>query len=277
MNSLIQDFQKPPSLRLAWHRFPGSVHHHCSVRDEISGTMGFGGGATSREAQLKAVFEWIERRSFRQGQSETSSGWAAHTSPDAARRAAELELVERDAILVSWLLKISPLNLGSFSFPAFKTEFPLLQFGKGKGFLILGALVENEKGRMLISTSCSNLDEGLKKLQIDSERAFHLLETNGIGGALGEHHQSFCGSNGGELAWIFSGGSGLSYEELRFTTKVLEAPLWDGSTAFVANAQSTDLQTLFFGSASLRNLNRLRLRKLRSRRGQLNRARHPIL
>jgi hypothetical protein len=269
----LQLFREKPRLTLARSRPRGARHHHFVVHDAATGASGAGGAADELLAQRKALFEWIERRAFRESDSSTSSGWAAHTSADAAERGAALELVERDALLCSWILRVSPRLLGEVHFAAYGRAFPLLQFGAGKDFLILGVVVERPNGRMLLGSACSNREEGELRLEIDAERALTLLDQGGPSAEpFASHHASFCQASAASLAWLTSGGEGLNYGELPFTYQTVRAPLWDGSDAFVSHAECTELQPLYYGETKPTYLN---LRRLGS--GPLNLERHPLL
>lgn len=270
----VDIFLTPPSLEVARYRAPEGQYHHIMVTERSTGTSGMGGGLDSTEAQIKATFEWIERKAFRALGRGTSSGWAAHSSPEAARLNAERELLERDAVLCSWLLRLSPEQLGARPFPAFGASFPLLRFGKGEGFEAIGAVLEAPAGRILISACEASSAEAYAKLLVDSERARWILET-GVHGDPAPHHEHFCRMNADSLAWLYTAGTGIDYPRLSFTHELLEAPLWNRSTAWIASASCGELQPLYFGPTRAERLNLPRLRGLSS--GPINEELHPLL
>ena len=95
---------------------PQLVHFH--VQSEAAGISGFGSGFSKVTAFTKAYAEYIERATFRgytgaKSPFTTSSGFAAHTSLEAASEAALGEMVERDAFLCCWLTGRNPYWLQS--------------------------------------------------------------------------------------------------------------------------------------------------------------------
>lgn len=270
----IDIFLTPPELEVARYRGPEGQYHHIMVTERGTGTTGMGGGPDSTEAQIKATFEWIERKAFRAIGRGTSSGWAAHTTPEAARLNAERELLERDAVLCSWLMRIPPAQLGTKAFPAFAGSFPLLRFGKGEGFEVIGAVLEAPAGRMLVSACERTSEEAYAKLLVDSERARWILET-GVQGDAAPHHEHFCQMQPAALSWLYAPGVGIEYSRLTFKHDLLEAPLWNGSTAWIASASCPSLQSLYFGPTRAELLNLPRLRSLSN--GPINEELHPLL
>jgi len=275
---LVDIFRKQPALEVTRFKLPNAKNYHFSVLEESSGAHGFGGAETAALAQTKAVFEWIERKIYRQFGRDSlasSSGWAAHSSLEKAKLAAEWELLERDALLCSWLKQISPKVLSMELFPAFGKEFPVLQFGHGNGFVILGVVLELDNSRMLISTTAANPVEGLAKLLIDSERAHYLLKAGVSDEVIGAHHEAFCALSPSSLYWLFTGGEGVAYGDLQFSHTSYEAPLWDGSTAWISHATCGELQPLFFGPTASASLNHARLSRLPGQ--TIHQELHPLL
>lgn len=107
------------SLKLAVNRIEVSryadavdpaVVHFNSVHAP-TGTRGIGTDVHSRLALLKSISELLERRALQDSLApdvSTSSGFAAHLNPEKAKAAAVLELYERDAFLLGWLMKRPP-------------------------------------------------------------------------------------------------------------------------------------------------------------------------
>ena len=281
MSEIFDYFKLPPNLSYTRFLLSNNDSYHYGIIDNGTGFKGFGGDRDETKAQTKAVFELIERTVFKKkDEGHTSSGWAAHESLILAKESACLELIERDAILCSWLLRISPKIIFTEVFSVFEKEFPILQFGKGNTFFIYGVILEYKNKKMLISTSATSYNEGLKKLRIDSERAFELLldESAIDDKRLLEHHNHFCNLTKKDLEWFYLNGKGLEYKILNFQFDVFEVPLWNGETAWVVKALSKQLQNLFFGPTSDEYLNSLRLSELNKRfTSILNRSFHPIL
>lgn len=275
---LVTSLRNRPELEVRRLKFADARAVHFAVSDPATGASGFGGAETAKLAQTKAVFEWIERRVYRQHGNHdvtSSSGWAAHSTAELARANAEDELLERDALLCSWLLKLSPALVGEEFFPAFGRAFPLLRFGSGKGFMILGVVLESDGSRMLVSTTAATEAEGIAKLQIDSERAAYVMRAGVSDEVMKQHHEAFCALSAESLAWLYAGGTGIEYGPVVFTHSSYEVPLWNGSLAHVCHAESSELQDLFYGATSANKLNHNRLAQFGIR--ELNLELHPLL
>ena len=280
MSEVFDLFKIPPELSLMRYLDDNSSSHHFGVIDRKTGFKGFGGDPDILVAQTKALFELVERTVFKTiADGETSSGWAAHSKSEEAKESAKLELIERDAILCSWLLRKSPKIIKKVYFKTFNQEFEILQFGSGENFFVLGVVVEISDSRMLLSTCAASIQVGIVKLLVDSERAFDLLTTpNSISDPkLLMHHNNFCDLAPADLQWLYKDGQGISYSELSFDFRVFKVPLWNGDVAWVVKAKSLDLQKLFY----MNKLSDLNLERLKVLSGsidiKLNESLHPIL
>lgn len=71
---------------------------------------GFGSDCNACHAFLKAYSEFVERKTFLslRNAGKTSNGFAVHVSSALAKENAFYELIERDALLCSWLAKVPP-------------------------------------------------------------------------------------------------------------------------------------------------------------------------
>jgi hypothetical protein len=90
--------------------------------------LGYGEDDIKILAFEKSIAEAVERVIFRllknNGRgTETSSGWAAHVSKANAEKAAIEELVERDTIMVHWLLRKPMIEIEQSSFPLWLTQW----------------------------------------------------------------------------------------------------------------------------------------------------------
>ena len=284
MTSICASLFLQPELSVRKYSFFGARAHHYRVSSSQLDASGFGGDLDPLVAQRKALFEFVERmvfRQFREADDHSSSGWAAHESLDLAKRASRFELLERDALLVSWLSRTSPRYLGLTQPDSGGSQMHLLEFGRGSDFVVLGMLLEsdNHRSRMLISTCSSSVTDGIEKLRVDSERALILMRNQGnnLPEQMRLHQFEFCEALALDIDWLFKNGAGLIYPDIEFEYRSFEVPIWNGKIAYVCRAHSHYLQELFYGSAKIGNINRRRLRPLLSRPYRLNRMVHPIL
>lgn len=85
---------------------------HFIIKDNI-GEKGFGTDHNYHLAIEKAYSEFVERKTFQElhrmfGQFKTSNGFAAHTDSKRAKQSSIYELIERDALLLTWHSKTAP-------------------------------------------------------------------------------------------------------------------------------------------------------------------------
>jgi len=281
MIELFSYFKNSPSLSLIEYRQMGVETYHYGIVDRKTGYRGFGASKDRILAQTKSLFELIERTVFKMTDvGITSSGWAAHTELEIAKQNAMFELIERDAVLCSWLLKKPPEKIGFFNFRIFKEKFQILQFGFGKKFVVLGVIVSLNGKRMLLSTTASNISDGIKNLLIDSERAYLLLKQDSPieNIELSFHHKNFCGLSDKQLNWIYQGGEAIEYDNLNFLLDIFDTPLWNAEKAWVVQAKSNKLQNLFYSAKFKNYLNFNRLRSFKEfDLSNINSIPHPIL
>ncbi len=89
---------------------------HFVIRDEND--RGFGGANSQLLAAQKAYSEFIERKAMGELNSmfgiafKTSNGFAAHLTYEEAAESSRQEIIERDALLLSWHGKIAPYWVG---------------------------------------------------------------------------------------------------------------------------------------------------------------------
>lgn len=277
-------FRTKPNLKIMKYSFSDAKAFHIEIMDTKTQIRGFGGDMDPQLAQTKALYELIERTVFHERSvaiENTSSGWSAHQTKENALQGSQFELLERDAILCCWLSKTPPKIVDDIHLPLFKRNFQLLQFAEGADYYVLGFVLECKEtnSRMLISTCARTIKLGLSKLEVDAERAFFILSVvNPVENTiLKVHHEKFCALNNSDISWIYKGGNGLKNGKFRFDSKIFEVPLWNGSTAYVCNSTSEEIQQLFFGQQGLSNISRKRLRSIMDFPYKLNRVLHPIL
>jgi hypothetical protein len=140
--------------------------------------------------------------------------------------------------------------------------------------------IPSERKKMMLSTICKKIEDGIQKLEAESERAFQILkyDSGKLDDDMSLHHWAFNEVSKDELKWIYSGGPGIAFpKDLDFKHSLFYVPLWDESTAWVASASCAQLQPLFFGSANITNINRRRIKEVGGDSISLNRVPHPIL
>lgn len=94
------------------HNSLSSTLKHFIVKDKV-GVKGFGTDHSYPMAIEKAYSEFVERRTFQElhrmfGQFKTSNGFAAHVDSMKAKQSSIYELIERDALLLTWHSQIAP-------------------------------------------------------------------------------------------------------------------------------------------------------------------------
>lgn len=110
-------------LQFITERFPSTrfevIHNslsptlkHFLIKDSI-GEKGFGTDHNYQLAIEKAYSEFVERKTFQElnrmfGQFKTSNGFAAHIDFKSAKNASIYELMERDALLLTWHSQTAP-------------------------------------------------------------------------------------------------------------------------------------------------------------------------
>ena len=279
----VGTFRNPPQLAVSEIQVPGSVYSHFAVKDLRSGIVGQGDAPSREIAQTKAVFELIERSVFDEaarGKNVNSSGWAAHRTLESAQQGAVKELCERDAIMVTWMLKRSPKTIGELQVKLLNRDFPLFHFATYGTLVVAGTIIEvSSRQRMLISAAGDQIADCIEKLSGEAERAALILQNRDDlhDPKLQVHHLSFCSADQGDLQWLFADGEVEILDLPQFEFQDFEAELWDGTVAYVSHACSSALQRLYWGHSHFSNLNRARLRTSCSRPYRLNRMLHPIL
>ena len=150
-------FENAPSLQLSQFKGDDFKYYHFAVKSETFKTCGYGDGISLEQAQIKATYEFIERVVFKTMgySSESSSGWAAHTSLAEARLNAKNELIERDAVLLSWLAKCSPRLRKDLKLSSFSKTMEILEFSKQKNYVVLGAIVQQASSKVLVAVISS--------------------------------------------------------------------------------------------------------------------------
>ncbi len=101
--------------------------------------VGYGESEDKIIAFEKSIAEAIERAVFRVLKNkgvgtETTNGWAVHTSAKLARANSSLELLERDAILTHWLMKIPMREICQPTFPEWLESWKNSEFIKNGQF-----------------------------------------------------------------------------------------------------------------------------------------------
>jgi len=169
--------------------------HIVNIEAELWGReIGACGEADSRElAMTKAIAELLERSALAKwkrhnpNKLSSSNGWAAHTDFDAAKSAAILELIERDAVLAQWYTATPFQEIPTDELPTriqkwqkdelVKSEFPILKVllsTRGLGPSVTCVFM-NEKGYGVSSHATRmTLAESIESAIAEACRAAHL-------------------------------------------------------------------------------------------------------
>ncbi|MGE4107755.1 MAG: YcaO-like family protein [Bacteriovoracia bacterium] len=111
-----------PAKRMQGYRFN---RHSIMTKIEAEGEVvasGYGESDFELLALQKSISEAVERCVFKLAKKlnpdlRSSSGWAAHLTPQKARAAAQTELLERDSILLHWLSQTPFLEIAAHTLP----------------------------------------------------------------------------------------------------------------------------------------------------------------
>ena len=242
-------------------------------------------------AVMKAWGELVERYSFRESPPagrgiQTSSGYAAHATIAKAKAAAVAELVERDALLNSWLLrrsarKIRPSRLLALH-PFFRRlrrfaeresfEISLGVFGRCMGYTA-GIAVVHRGERIAIATSakssrlalCGQLLKEcglLLNSWLTGERLDSIDELPEIPTPV-DHRRYYLGKGKSTRLRYFVSERGEEAKIPDFAYEVVDLtaanPLASRTGFSVVRAVSSDCQNLWFGRTRIERLNRSRL------------------
>lgn len=114
INDLLQFIsERFPSTRFeVIHNSLSPTLKHFIIKDSI-GEKGFGTDHNYDLAIEKAYSEFVERKTFQElhrmfGQFKTSNGFAAHIDSKRAKQSSIHELIERDALLLTWHSQTAP-------------------------------------------------------------------------------------------------------------------------------------------------------------------------
>ncbi len=282
--------------------------HHFKVALAGFDHCGYGTSYDKKLSLKIAYNEWLERATFlsieKWHRPNTSSGFAAHDNIDNARQSAINEALERDAFLVTWLLKrpvfwnesvlstSSKERLASFKKKGFDIRLGVLSVVNGR-FCKIGVLMPGQaspyKFGFVVSTACSEYEEGSNKSILNElHRAATMIinrrhsksnyKETSLLKWITYHLEYYLDSNNlGCIKWMLSNSTSQPIEETQVVeTKQLVAPYsfpWEVSICY---ASSPSLQNLYFGAASFNKINRRRLRPFFKVGFKLNKDRHPL-
>lgn len=273
--------------------------HIVVLQAKSRGIFSQGSGESSTTSSLafeKAKSEVLERLCLeivcsKTGTSQTSSGWAAHTSFSFARDSAALELLERDSVLIQWFRSRSLIEIEPRSLPfaikwwrlteLSRSEFPNLSImitTEGKYPAVL-AVLHNGSGNGIVGTASSrSLGNAVDGALVEACRSAHHF----VRGTFQEEVTSIMR---GEKAAVRPGSHSVLYSQVNplpdWFLKPTERIEWNeaqqlmnesilqkviGETAiqfshlaegdrYVVKASSPHLQSVFWGNLSESQLN----------------------
>ena len=286
--------------------------YHFSVSMKEHSFVG-SGSSESRSLALKiAINECLERNAFlellKKNEVLNTNGFAAHDSEERARESSVCEVLERDAVLISWLSKRAPFWIESAHLSKrvkqhltlFETKGLEIKFGilaiLNKRYCCVGYLKGDSStdynfGVTLSSSSSKELDIALLSILKDLRKALLIIESrrsNKLPCFLNDFEkQKFKNSaqyhfeyyldpkNYPKIAW-FIGNSESYYEESDITISSRRVfpkiiPPW---SFYVFLSSSKNLQNFFLGPFKEENINFERLKRVSSSRRILNKELH---
>jgi hypothetical protein len=275
---------------------PSGPHHFSAA---FMGSVGFGSDFKETLALKKAVNELFERITYKTTTQSTSArssnGFAAHNSFDVASESAIQEIIERDAVLVTWLIKRAPRWLEISDLiakikPQFKDLVFLIEslnmqvhFGvlarTGPFVTIGGYLVDSftpSRFGLLFSSSCKRTEaEATESVLLEISRGIEMIlsriklnkptfnpvrDISEIKNSAMHLEYFLDPTNFEKAAWVFS-GSASELELPYYPPQVRKItanylPSWD---FVVAHAADSRYQDLYFGLPSSFDVNMNRI------------------
>ena len=277
----VNDFLKTSNFSVVNICNENDRFYHFKVTSRDFNVSGYGSCETSEGAQTKALFEMIERFVFQKysyNSDITSSGWAAHSSVDLSRLNAKNELIERDVLMCSWLLRRAPLEVLTEGFDILNSK-AVHVFSKEPNLSIVGSFINLGEKKIYISCCTESIEMSFKKLQRDSERAIKILEKENVfngNSDLSKHYRAGLESSSKDVLWLSQSSDGIKIVDFGYEYTDFQVNLWDGSVVWVSKVVNRNLQKLFWGTKFFTHLNRRRLRSI-GKYTKINRLLHPFL
>ena len=177
----------------------GTFSHFEIVKEihELGEVKGFGSDADDGTALKKAVSEFYERYVFKSRSrghvSQTSNGYACHSTYSEAATKAVTEIIERDSVMYGWLTYQAPYWLSTDEMAGFKdlvinNQIDLLNAFGFKICIGINSITNNiytivsillskssDTGFVFCSSASSNLVEAVKSNIFDQRRAAALI------------------------------------------------------------------------------------------------------
>ena len=277
----INDFIKYSNFSVVDMTSKNDKFFHFKVTSKDFKVSGYGSCNTISGAQTKALYEMIERfvfQKYSESSDATSSGWAAQTTVDLSRLNAKKELIERDVLMCSWLLKVGPLQIIREAHGILNTKAVQI-FSKEPNLSVVGCFISNNRKKIYISCCADNAEASVEKLQYDSERAIKILDKNNSFASstnLSKHFLAVQDVKENDLEWFNHQSNGIKIVDSGYEYTDYQVNLWDGTIVWVSKVVNKNLQKLFWGEQFFRNLNRKRLRSI-AVNIKINRMLHPFL
>ena len=271
--------QRAPGYRFVKHSIVTEVRSDAGIS-----AFGFGESDVELLALQRSIAEGVERSVFKAAKALhpeflSSNGWAAHTSPENARSAAQRELLERDAALLHWLSQTPLQEIKRSSWPKAIRGFALDELSLAPRFnrlrilmTHLGAIptvttiIHDQLGFGFIShATASTLDGAMGKALVETCRIADLFckgfMTPGASDPprSPEAHAVYYASKAPIPEWLFgrrmlhNSAAVLWNERLRDQGQLKMAFSFNDIACgplYVTHCQSRDVQDLFFGTAS---------------------------
>lgn len=233
--------------------------YHTSISCDIY--QGYGVDLDQKKSQTKALYELFERYVMQVSSNNlvSSNGWSAHSSLQIAKENSQLELIERDVILTSWLKKIPPLNAEKVDLKKYdlsdKYQFWKLTFVNCNNLVVLGGILMNTNNNKKVFTSSAALNYQTVENKIFEDLA-RCLEMVSIDFTIQDklinyHYTSFSKLSMDELKfWLSSDPNFHTFKTLIPNIQCIlfeeySLKLKGGSTAYVVRAKSDIFQNLF--------------------------------
>ncbi len=294
-----------------WYRFQINDHPLVLPEDREAGEEMYGLGAAFCEplAIICAWAELLERYSFFVDASVatsdlTTNGYATHTSLRRAKTAANAELIERDVLLVSWLLRLpaiqinpecyldqtSRLRLNVLKDRGFQIKFGLL--GKCMEQTVGIAFVSRDSGSAIVTAAKPGIKELVEHLTVQSfatvaswlsADAPTPIEQLPVNAVPNDHLRYYLDKGQDTITRWFLTREGEVHEFGSFNSELIRLtdrnPYALESGFDVFRSVSHECQNLWIGESHERHVNIPRLTSVSGRQvnyEQLNTAPHPL-
>jgi hypothetical protein len=248
--------------------------------------LGYGAALEHDLALTKAIAEAVERAVVKAADLSTSNGVAAHSDPEAAIRAAEQELRERDYFLCHFYT-FTPFNSIECEFPGLdklvewyerlNVAFRTFSLGDGVLFVADGRARPYEPFGFALGAACKGADSATAAAIEASRQVAHMVAKNSLFKPyrLDEFLQldrpsffdhgllAFDVSYAQRIAPLFEGGEAMEYNDVPAAIAVrslsTSGELLSRCPLTFVHASSADLQDMHPGAPTSDNINLPRL------------------